>query len=152
MLPNRTSLLVALMLAPATTLAQRSVVIPAGTRLTVRLNEELSTENRRKGSVFSARVEKPVMVIRRKRVVPIVLFRVKQPILVGVFSHKKVARQAADHQQFASGLERAVAGQSGWLQRDVIVCFRPARRYFIIGIPPVEQCGDDIRSHAGEFA
>jgi len=62
MLPNRTSLLVALMLAPATTWAQRSVVIPAGTRLTVRLNEELSTENRRKGSVFSARVEKPVTV------------------------------------------------------------------------------------------
>jgi len=70
MLTNRTSLLVALMLAPATTWAQRSVVIPAGTRLTVRLNEELSTANRRKGSVFSARVEKPVMVDGRV-VVPV---------------------------------------------------------------------------------
>jgi hypothetical protein len=70
MLPNRTSLLVALMLAPATTWAQRSVVIPAGTRLTVRLNEELSTQNRRKGSVFSARVEKPIMVDGRV-VVPV---------------------------------------------------------------------------------
>ncbi|HEY2375592.1 MAG TPA: hypothetical protein VGH98_06415 [Gemmatimonadaceae bacterium] len=58
----RRSLLLALMLAPATTWAQQSVVIPAGTRLTVRLNEELSTENRRKGSVFSARLEKPIMV------------------------------------------------------------------------------------------
>ena len=56
------TLLMALMLAPATTWAQQRVVIPAGTRLTVRLNEELSTENRRKGSVFSARVEKPVVV------------------------------------------------------------------------------------------
>ena len=56
------SLMLALVLAPATTWAQKSVVIPAGTRLTVRLNEELSTANRRKGSVFSARVEKPVMV------------------------------------------------------------------------------------------
>jgi hypothetical protein len=50
------------MLAPVTTRAQQRIVIPAGTRLTVRLNEELSTENRRKGSVFSARLEKPVMV------------------------------------------------------------------------------------------
>ena len=56
------SLLVALMLVPATSWAQRKVVIPAGTRLTVRLNEDLSTENRRKGSRFSARVEKPVTV------------------------------------------------------------------------------------------
>ena len=55
------SLLVALMLAPATTWAQR-VIIPAGTRLTVRLNEELSTKNRKKGSVFSARLEKPILV------------------------------------------------------------------------------------------
>ena len=56
------SLLVALMLAPAATWAQGRVVIPGGTRLTVRLNEELSTGNRRKGSVFSARLEKPVIV------------------------------------------------------------------------------------------
>jgi len=63
-------LLLALLLAPATTWAQRSVVIPAGTRLTVRLNEELSTANRRKGSVFSTRVEKPVVVDGRV-VVPV---------------------------------------------------------------------------------
>jgi hypothetical protein len=56
------SLLVALTLAPTTTRAQRSLVIPAGTRLTVRLNEELSTEHKRKGSLFSARLEKPIMV------------------------------------------------------------------------------------------
>ena len=56
------SLLVALMVWPATTWAQGRVVIPAGTRLTVRLNEELSTKNRRKGSVFSTSVEKPVIV------------------------------------------------------------------------------------------
>src|SRR5262245_12694517 len=56
------SLVVALMLAPTTTWAQGKVIIPAGTRLTVRLNEDLSTENRRKGSQFSARVGKPVMV------------------------------------------------------------------------------------------
>jgi len=61
---------VALMLAPATMWAQRSVVIPAGTRLTVRLNEELSTANRRKGSVFSTRVEKPIVVDGRV-VVPV---------------------------------------------------------------------------------
>ena len=61
---------VALMLAPATIWAQRSVVIPAGTRLTVRLNEELSTANRRKGSVFSTRVEKPIVVDGRV-VVPV---------------------------------------------------------------------------------
>jgi hypothetical protein len=54
-------LVVALTFAPATTWAQR-VVIPAGTRLTVRLSEELSTANRRKGSVFSTRLEKPIMV------------------------------------------------------------------------------------------
>ena len=36
----------------------------------VRLNEELSTANRRKGSVFSARVEKPVTVDGRV-VVPV---------------------------------------------------------------------------------
>jgi hypothetical protein len=52
----------ALMLAPGTLWAQQRVVIPAGTRLTVRLNEELSTANRRKGSVFSARLEKPIVV------------------------------------------------------------------------------------------
>lgn len=62
--------LLALMLAPATTQAQGRVVIPAGTRLTVRLNEELSTETDRKGSVFSARVEKPIMVDGRV-VVPV---------------------------------------------------------------------------------
>src|SRR5437764_239714 len=62
---NLRSLLVALMLAPTTVQGQGGVVIPAGTRLTVRLNEELSTANRRKGSVFSARVEKPVMVVGR---------------------------------------------------------------------------------------
>lgn len=56
------ALMVALLVAPATTLAQERVVIPAGTRLTVRLNEELSTANRRKGSVFSTRLEKPVVV------------------------------------------------------------------------------------------
>ena len=67
---NWRSLLVALLLAPATTWAQGRVVIPAGTRLTVRLTEELSTANRRKGSVFSARVEKPVMVDGRV-VVPV---------------------------------------------------------------------------------
>lgn len=67
---NWKSLLVALMLAPATTWAQRNAVIPAGTRLTVRLNEELSTANRRRGSVFSARVEKPVMANGRV-VVPV---------------------------------------------------------------------------------
>ncbi|HEY2856023.1 MAG TPA: hypothetical protein VGJ18_24500 [Gemmatimonadaceae bacterium] len=61
---------VALMLAPATMWAQQSVVIPAGTRLTVRLNEELSTANRRKGSVFSTRVEKPIVVAGRV-VVPV---------------------------------------------------------------------------------
>lgn len=55
------TLLVALMLAPATTWAQQTI-IPAGTRLTVRLNEELSTANLRRGSKFSARVEKPVTV------------------------------------------------------------------------------------------
>ena len=55
------SLMVAMMLAPATAWAQR-IVIPAGTRLTVRLNEDLSTQNRRKGSVFSTRLEKPIMV------------------------------------------------------------------------------------------
>ena len=54
--------IVALMLAPTTASAQGKVIIPAGTRLTVRLNEELSTENRHKGSRFSARVEKPIMV------------------------------------------------------------------------------------------
>jgi hypothetical protein len=64
------SLLVALMVAPATTWAQGRIVIPAGTRLTVRLNEELSTKNRRKGSVFSTRVEKPVLVDGRV-VVPV---------------------------------------------------------------------------------
>jgi hypothetical protein len=56
------SLLVSLMVWPATTWAQGRVVIPAGTRLTVRLNEELSTKNRRKGSVFNTSVEKPVVV------------------------------------------------------------------------------------------
>ncbi|HKW48102.1 MAG TPA: hypothetical protein VJN70_11675 [Gemmatimonadaceae bacterium] len=56
------SLLVAMAFAPTTTWAQQRVVIPAGTRLTVRLNEELSTANRRKGSVFSTRLEKPVTV------------------------------------------------------------------------------------------
>jgi hypothetical protein len=55
------SLSVALLLVPATAWAQRTV-IPAGTRLTVRLNEDLSTENRRKGSVFSTRLEKPIVV------------------------------------------------------------------------------------------
>ena len=55
------SLLVALILAPATTWAQQRVVIPAGTRLTVRLNEELSTANDKKGSVFSTTLEKPIM-------------------------------------------------------------------------------------------
>jgi hypothetical protein len=50
------------MLVPATAWAQQSVVIPAGTRLTVRLNEDLSTENRRKGSIFSVRLEKPIVV------------------------------------------------------------------------------------------
>jgi hypothetical protein len=54
--------MLALMLAPGTLRAQQRVVIPAGTRLTVRLNEELSTANRRKGSVFSARLEKPIVV------------------------------------------------------------------------------------------
>ena len=63
------SLVVALTLAPTATWAQR-VVIPAGTRLTVRLNEDLSTETMRKGSHFSARVEKPVMVDGRV-VVPV---------------------------------------------------------------------------------
>lgn len=56
------ALMVALLVAPATTWAQGRIVIPAGTRLTVRLNEELSTANRRKGSVFSTRLEKPVVV------------------------------------------------------------------------------------------
>jgi hypothetical protein len=56
------SLLLALMFAPATMWAQQRVVIPAGTRLTVRLTEPLSTANQRKGSLFRARVEKPVMV------------------------------------------------------------------------------------------
>jgi hypothetical protein len=56
------SLLVTLLLAPTPMRAQDHAIIPAGTRLTVRLNEDLSTENRRKGSRFSARVEKPVMV------------------------------------------------------------------------------------------
>jgi hypothetical protein len=42
--------------------AQHRVVIPAGTRLTVRLNEDLSTANRRKGSVFSVHLEKPIIV------------------------------------------------------------------------------------------
>jgi hypothetical protein len=55
------SLVVALTLAPTASWAQK-VVIPAGTRLTVRLNEDLSTETMRKGSHFSARVEKPIMV------------------------------------------------------------------------------------------
>lgn len=64
------SLLAALMVAPATISAQGRVVIPAGTRLTVRLNEDLSTANRRKGSVFSTRVEKPV-VIDGQVVVPV---------------------------------------------------------------------------------
>jgi hypothetical protein len=63
-------LFVALTLAPAAVWAQQRVVIPAGTRLTVRLNEELSTEHTRKGSQFSARVEKPVMVDGRV-VVPV---------------------------------------------------------------------------------
>ena len=56
------SLLTALMVAPATVWGQGRVVIPAGTRLTVRLNEELSTASTRKGAVFSTRVEKPVVV------------------------------------------------------------------------------------------
>jgi hypothetical protein len=56
------SLVVALMLAPTASWAQSKVIIPAGTRLTVRLNEDLSTANRRRGSRFSARVEKPVIV------------------------------------------------------------------------------------------
>lgn len=64
------SLAMVLMLAPVPGWAQRTEVIPAGTRLTVRLNEELSTENRRKGSRFSARVEKPIVVDGRV-VVPI---------------------------------------------------------------------------------
>jgi hypothetical protein len=59
---HRWALFLTLLLTPATTRAQQTVVIPAGTRLTVRLNEELSTENRRKGSVFSARLEKPIVV------------------------------------------------------------------------------------------
>jgi len=67
---NWKSLLVALLLAPVTSWAQGRDVIPAGTRLTVRLNEELSTETDRKGAVFSARVEKPVMVDGRV-VVPV---------------------------------------------------------------------------------
>ena len=56
------SLVLAVMLSPTATWAQGKVIIPAGTRLTVRLNEDLSTENRRRGSHFSARVEKPVVV------------------------------------------------------------------------------------------
>ena len=56
------SLVVALMVAPVTIRAQGRVVIPAGTRLTVRLNEELSTANRRKGSVFTTTLQKPIMV------------------------------------------------------------------------------------------
>lgn len=59
---HRRALLLALLLAPAIARAQQTVVIPAGTRLTVRLNEELSTKNRRKGSVFSTRLEKPIVV------------------------------------------------------------------------------------------
>jgi hypothetical protein len=62
--------LVALTLAPAQTWAQGSVVIPAGTRITVRLNEELSTANSRKGAQFSTRVEKPIVVDGRV-VVPV---------------------------------------------------------------------------------
>ena len=62
MLTYRQFLVAALMLAPMTSGAQGKVVIPAGTRLTVRLNEELSTKTMRTGSIFSARVEKPVMV------------------------------------------------------------------------------------------
>lgn len=58
----RRSLITALMVAPATVWGQGRVVIPAGTRLTVRLNEELSTANTRKGAVFSTRVEKPIVV------------------------------------------------------------------------------------------
>ena len=64
------ALMVALLVAPATTSAQERVVIPAGTRLTVRLNEELSTANRRKGSVFSTRLEKPV-VVNGRVIVPV---------------------------------------------------------------------------------
>jgi hypothetical protein len=64
------SLVAALWLVPTTTWAQRTLTIPAGTRLTVRLNEDLSTANRRRGSHFSARVEKPIVVDGRV-VVPI---------------------------------------------------------------------------------
>src|SRR4051812_365663 len=56
------SLSLALMLVPAAAWVPQRVVIPAGTRLTVRLNEELSTANMRKGSIFSVHLEKPIMV------------------------------------------------------------------------------------------
>jgi hypothetical protein len=83
----------ALVLAPATTLAQRSVVIPAGTRLTVRLNEELSTANRRKGSIFSTRVEKPVIVDGRV-VVPIGALAYGR--ILDVERNKRVGRSKLD--------------------------------------------------------
>jgi len=87
------ALWVALMVTPLTTRAQGRQVIPAGTRITVRLSEELSTANRHKGSVFSTRVEKPVIVDGRV-VVP--SGTVAYGRILDVERHKRVGRPKID--------------------------------------------------------
>ena len=97
-------------------------------------------------------IENAIPIIGRIRIVPVVFFRIEKSILIGVFAEQKLASDATDHQKFSRGLERAIAWKVGRLKRNIILRFRSTRRHCVIVVPPVEDCGNDIRGHSVEHA
>ena len=68
-----------------------------------------------------------------------------------VLAEQQFGRDAFDHEQFAHGLERAVAWQVRRLERKIILGLGSARRRGVVAITPVGNRGENLRRKAAEF-